>query len=557
MRPVIAILLVLVASAASSLAQQFRIVTWQIEGLPPAKAAVTNSSLTGQRFNEIAATLAGTDADVIILYGIEDSETAKRISSLIKSKKYSVAHQAAFRHGGSKGPIAGGPVAILSRRERMAGKSIEWSQTGRIEMPGGFSFVVFRHGQAAVSLYVANLPGSLTNGVSAGDGKYFARKRNYAAQYLAHHASWVPTTFTNALIATYLTGDFQLPSKGPVADDCSKILDAAGFRALIPGTVTDKSTASITNSMELDRVQDPVFTKGVEFIASRQINRPPPEHPLVVCDLTLKAVGTTAKIITKQPTERPALQKPSLSPQTEPLPPPAPVVVADSSPQPAPAKKIVPSESLALQVAVQPAPRVGGLAAFASAPSTANRQWLWWSCIGVLVLGGAISLGWTFVTRRRIAPSTVARLAEVPLFVELQTAPPGTHPNGIPPIGGQASILREAVSTTGQTDRHPWQTPDPGKREGAARRMTPHLKQLMRDVAIAWLTRQRTHLLDSHERGTQQVLELHARVEKIRQHFQERIRAQQHRIVELDQALRRKEKVIVELIRDRRPGTGA
>jgi hypothetical protein len=551
MRPVFAILLSLVASAATSLAQQFRIVTWQLDSLPPVKAGVTNSSPAEQRFNDIATTLNSTDADVIVLYGIQDSETAKKISVLIKSKKYSVAHHAAFRHGGSKGTIAGGPVAILSRRERMAGKSIEWSQTGRIEMPGGFSFVVFRHGQAAVSLYVASLPASLTNGVSSADGKYFARKRNYAAQYLAHHASWMATTFTNALVATYLTGDFQLTPKGPVTDDCSKILEASGFRALAPGTTTDKSTASITNSLELDRVQDPIFTKGVEFIASRQINRPPPEHPLVVCDLTFKPPGTTAKTTGKPPVERPPVRKPL--PEPEPLPPPVPVIAADTSPTPAavtaPARAL---ENPAAPTALAPTPAArGSLAAISPTPSISNRRWIWWTAAGLLVLVVAIPLVRTWAVRRQIAASADAKRIEAPLFLELQAAS-----TGIPPAVGQTSILREASTTTGQTDRHPWQSQDAGAGDGARRRMTPHLKQLMRDVVIAWLTRQRTQLLESHERGTQQVLELHARVEKIRQHFQERMRAQQQRIVELDSALRSKEKVIVELIRARRPEAG-
>lgn len=78
----------------------------------------------------------------------------------------------------------------------------------------------------------------------------------------------------------------------------------------------------------------------------------------------------------------------------------------------------------------------------------------------------------------------------------------------------------------------------------------------MRDVVVAWLTRQRAQLLASHERGTEQVLELHARVEKIRHHFQERMRGQQQRIVELDTALRSKEKIIVELIRARQSENG-
>ncbi len=552
MRPVTVILLSLVASAVTSLAQPFRIVTWQIDRLPPVKAGGTNSAGDELRFNEIANTLNGTDADVIVLHGVPDSEGAKKIAGLIKSKKYSVAHHAVFRHGGARGNTVGQPVAILSRREKMAGKSIEWSQTGRIEMPGGFAFGVFRHGQTAICIYAASLPGSLTNGISPADGKYYARKRNYAAQFLAHHVNWMATTFTNPLVAAYLSGDFQTAPKGPVSDECAKIFDGAGFRALAPGVVTDKSTTSITNSSELDRVQDPVFTKGVEFIASRQVSRPPPEHPIVVCDLTFKPPGATAKAAVKPPVARPAAKNLNPAPEPEPLPPPAPVVATAIPPAKQTSGAAIfttlsdrpsdaPSQALAASVALTSA---------SSLPAGPDRRWVWWTSAGAL--GAAIAAA---IVRRRTVrreEPTATKQVTAPLHLEL----PSGEPKNIP-AGGQPSIVREASTTTGQTDRVPWVHPtiNPA-REDRPSKMAPHLKQLMRDVLVSWLTRQRTQLLESHERGTEQVLELHARVEKIRLHFQDRMRAQQQRIAELDSALRSKEKIIVELIRARHPGTG-
>jgi hypothetical protein len=139
-----------------------------------------------------------------------------------------------------------------------------------------------------------------------------------------------------------------------------------------------------------------------------------------------------------------------------------------------------------------------------------------------------------------------------PHFLELQTSEAVQAP-----ARPEASVLRESSTATGQTDRVPWD--DPAVRPGGApgyARMTPHLRQLMRDVVVAWLSRQRTHLLESHERGTGQVLELQAQVERIKVQFQERLRSQQQRIADLDAALRSKEKVILDLVRARRPGAG-
>jgi hypothetical protein len=530
----------------TSFAQPFRVVTWQVDALPPAKEGATNTPADEQRYTDVASTLGATDADVIVLYGVPDSDSGRKIAGLIKTKKFSLSHHAAFRHGGSRNTVAGAPVAILTRRQRMAGKTVEWSHTGRIDLAGGFAFTVFRHGPTAFCLYVATLPGALTNGVSGTDGKYFARKREYAAEYLSHHATWLATTYTNEGVATYVTGDFQLAPKGPVNDRCAKVLEAAGFRALSPGTATDKSPTSITNSAALDRVQDPIFTKGVEFVASRQITRPAPEHAIVVCDLTFKTPA-----VARPATPAKAAPAPAAGPA------PAPIALVDAparpptrstTPAPKPAAPVVgtsTSKTASLPVAATAGVSAPGL------PLNSGRIWIW-------TAGSALALsllGWWIRARasaQRLAAVATPKKISAPHFLELQTSEAVQAP-AMP----EASVLRESSTATGQTDRVPWD--DPAVRPGGApgyARMTPHLRQLMRDVVVAWLSRQRTHLLESHERGTEQVLELQAQVERIKVQFQERLRSQQQRIADLDAALRGKEKVILDLVRARRPEAG-
>jgi hypothetical protein len=288
--------------------------------------------------------------------------------------------------------------------------------------------------------------------------------------------------------------------------------------------------------LELDRVQDPIFTKGVEFIASRQLNRPAPEHPIIVCDLTFKTPGTTAR----------AAAKPRPVPEPEPA--LAPIVVM-ATPLPA-APTNVPAAALS-----QPGHAADGAnpVPAASIPVAADRRWIWWTTAGALGLAllGVVDRIWK--ARRGISIPPVPKMATAPLPLELPPASPGPAL-----VSAEPSIPQEAATATGQTDRLPWENSairsNPGN---PGHRMTPHLKQLMRDVVVGWLTRQRAHLLESHERGTEQVMELHARVEKIKEHFQERMRTQQQRIAELDGALRNKEKIILELIRAHRPETGS
>ena len=292
MRAVV-LLLYLSLGVLPTFAQQFRIATWQVQGWPSLKPSVPASQSDEEWYARVAATLNAADADAILLYGVPDKESSRKLAGLLKPHKYSVAHESAPTANGSKGPFIGEPFAVFSRKERMAGRAMNWMDTGRIEPPGGFSFVTFRQGPAVVALYVATMPGSWTNDARGADLSYYARKRSYAAQYLAHHSSWITTTYTNATFAIYLTGDLAPnPKGGP--DDAAKVLERGGFRTLLPGVTDDKLARAITNSSGLDRVLDPVFTRGVEFVASRQISRAPPEFSLLTCDLTLKPPTTAA-----------------------------------------------------------------------------------------------------------------------------------------------------------------------------------------------------------------------------------------------------------------------
>ena len=79
--------------------------------------------------------------------------------------------------------------------------------------------------------------------------------------------------------------------------------------------------------------------------------------------------------------------------------------------------------------------------------------------------------------------------------------------------------------------------------------LMPHLGRLMRERLIAWLSSQRGQLLTSQEVGTEQVLELEERLQRIQTQFQERMQTREERISELEQEILAKEKIIRELLR--------
>ena len=77
----------------------------------------------------------------------------------------------------------------------------------------------------------------------------------------------------------------------------------------------------------------------------------------------------------------------------------------------------------------------------------------------------------------------------------------------------------------------------------------PQLSHLLRERLIGWLSLQRRTLLDSHESGTRQVLELETRLHQIQGQFDERLRTREARIAELERDILAKEKVIRDLLR--------
>ena len=577
MRKALAILVLISLFAQASQAQPFRVATWQVPDVLSTKG-VTNLPISGlDAAADIAATLGGLDADAIILYGISDGQVLKSIGEMMKPKKHSVALHMVFRHGGSKGPLVGEPIAILSPRPRMHSKTFNWADSGRIDYPGGFGFASFRHGPGVVAVYVAGLPGSLTNLTSSGDKDYFSRKREYAAQYVNAHIGWLASTYTNPVFATYLTGDINPGPKRMLKDECVGLLEKAGFRTFLLGTTTDKSGIAITNLQGMDRVLDPVFTKNVEFIASRQITRPASEHPVVVCDLTLKAPGVAAttvpavkKVVSSSKTV--SIPEPSKPvPVVAPAPVPEPVVslvsaatppAREKKPEPPPAAPpVVPSTPVvpAVSVSTTNSPAAPPLAAVSSTAEIVSPTVNWpllheqWFA-PVMAAGGAVLMAAVFffahATRRRQAPLALTPRPGDAMFVEVGSA--GARPENLASVGGEQAVVSEATTSTDNAHNvHNalWRTPriDFGNQEHAdpvRAGLMANLRRLMREKLFVWLSHQRNHLIDSHETGTRQVLGLEERLEKITEKFQNRLISQEERIAEMDKELQAKDKLI-------------
>ncbi len=546
MRNVLAVFLMMGLAAISAQAQPFRIVTWQVGNVILPKSTNATPATEPARIGEIAAALSATDADGIILYGITDGSALKRIAESMKPKKFSVAIHSVMRQQKNSGPVVGHPFAILAKRDKMSAKTIEWEDTGRIEMPGGFSFATLRHGNGSVFIYVANLPGSPTNGVGSSDGAYFARKRNYAADFLGHHATWLTTTHTNLPAGTFVTGDFVLSPKKPVKDECSAILEKFGFRPVPVGIAQDRSALAITNGPLVSRVFDPVFTRNVDFMSTRQMPAPnPTDQPMVICEITLKPSGSAA--ITKPASPaRPPAPKPEPIEDPAPVPTPPPVQLATAQPsQPAVAPVPAPRSAEAPAAALAAAP-VMITSAPTPAPVSSTPPWVW-----PVAISGAFGLIAVIVLNTRAAKRGQPDVAiSRPMFVELNSP---SRSNRAVTESTSGAVLSEPTTATDNAHNGAWQTPSVRLNSAEPERqaekdpkaaLVPHLRQLMREKLFQWLSNQRSQLLDSHENGTAQVLGLEERLGKIRDQFQDKLVAQEQRIAEMDRELREKERLL-------------
>jgi len=151
---------------------------------------------------------------------------------------------------------------------------------------------------------------------------------------------------------------------------------------------------------------------------------------------------------------------------------------------------------------------------------------------------------------RRNDNQPVSRRGNETVYLEIRSTEIGASALSASAAG---AVLREASTATGHAEEARWRKSKGEIAEDINARVTPHLRHLMRDQVVNWLSRQRASLLESHEVGTQQVIDLQAQLERLKQQFQQRMVTQQQRIAELDSALRTKEKVILDLLRKRPP----
>src|SRR5262245_23414700 len=231
------LLFALCRMSSSSLCAQFvRVATWELDGFEADAPDQPVSEADVKRLRQVAFNLKPLDAEVIVLHGLPDRQFAERLAGFFKPAIYHVAHHSVFKKGfGSNAVVVGPPITILSKKQPFMARSMEWKATGQIDFPAGFAFAGFPSATNSLCVYVAHLPAEPpSSGQAAIEPQVLARKRELAAQYLAHHANWLGSTLTNQVASFFVAGDFLSDPKAARPEGAVRTLQLAGFKSATP-----------------------------------------------------------------------------------------------------------------------------------------------------------------------------------------------------------------------------------------------------------------------------------------------------------------------------------
>jgi hypothetical protein len=488
-------------------AQPLRVVTWKLDEfpLPPTTNNAPAIEVDPKRLKQIAATLKPLEADVIILQGIPDKNLPRRLTGFLKPGVYHVVNHSHYRCNGPNTPVVGPPITILAKKQPVSTRSVEWKITGPIDAPGGFVFAAFPHGTNTVCVYAAELPFAQTNRNGEVQEQLHLRHRELAAQYLLHHANWLASTLTNQLAAVLLAGDFMPEPTMMVADNTVRVLEQATFRSDLSAMAAPRRATLVDPSRIATPTLEPLFARNADFAGA----------PVAGVTTQFSTAPLTWDLIVKPPEPKPV---------AKPAPVEIPTVALPSGPMPKPAEDT--SKFIWLAVGL----------VLATLVCVVFFQWL----------------AWRRWTKSLLPVRRASNAVPVDFAAESDGEKKLTAPHR--PAGMLAGPEGEpADPEIGEWQQRALQAEQRAHRAAALARsgIRPHLLGLMREKLVFWLTSQRSHLLDSHETGTAQVMELEERLERIQSQFQERLVAKDQRIAELEKELLAKDQLIQVLLKPR------
>ncbi len=534
MRRFLSILAVSLLALTAVHSQSLNIATWVVE-LPDSNT--TNRAAEHEPIlQRAAAVLKPLNPDIIVLHGFPGRSATKQLSDLLRPRVYHNPIYSSFRKDPPSTEPLDPAVTVLTKRQASHTKTIDWRSTGRLDIPGGFSFAVFPLGTNLFVLYTVQFP-KVTPGMPRDRIADIPRRRELCARYIVSHQSWLFEAATNSGKFAYLATDLEMDAASATNDPALAILTANGFKPCSGNRTMVASAALSSTGWPPDGSLTSAFLKGTDFPGDPQsVEQKGFFAPVALVEIDLKSSART----------------------------PATSVAAAN-----PASRLTASSNASMAVPPTPTPTPTSTPSpvLATTRDNTHDSLVSWTDnrtlalgIGVMVLGIA---GFLLLGRRR------QPLANPPIV------PAGSIGTGSarPAVTRSTTRVTESRRFGGpfQVLEHPAMNVDPDEEldagletEGPARAraargrptvpIDPAPKgsnwtfiQLLRERMVRWLAAERSQLLSSHHAGAEQVLELEERLTRIQNQFETRLRAREQRVTELEAELIAKEKMMADL----------
>lgn len=525
MRRFLSILAVSWLALTAVYSQSLNIATWVVE-LPDSNT--TNRAAEHEPIlQRAAAVLKPLNPDIIVLHGFPGRTATKQLSDLLRPRVYHNPIYSSFRKDPPSTEQLDPAITVLTKRLASHTKTIDWRSTGRLDIPGGFSFAVYPLGTNLFVLYTVQFP-KVVPGMPRDRVADIPRRRELCARYIVSHQSWLFEAATNSGKFAYLATDLELDTASATNDPALAILTANGFKPCSGNRTMVASAALSSTGWPADGSLTSAFLKGADF----------PGDPQSVAQKGFFAPVALVEVDLKSSAKPPANVVAAANPAGRPA---APTNAATVSPTPTPVLATTRDHT------------------HDSLVSWADNRTLALG-LGIMVLGIA---GFVLLGRRRqpLANPPIVPAGSIGAGSARATvARPTTRVTESRRFGGPFQVLEHPAMNVDPDDdlEARLEAEDPGRARATRGRpsapIDPQPKgsnwtfiQLLRERMVRWLAAERSQLLSSHHAGAEQVLELEERLTRIQNQFETRLRAREQRVTELEAELIAKEKMMADL----------
>ncbi len=467
-------------------AEPARFATWGLNGRAGDSSHSRSGELEEERLQEVAATLRNMDSDIIALQGVPNKITCQKLIDYLKPAQYEIAIYSDFADSTS-GDNLRHQLAILSRQPVLAAWSNNWKSVSSVDTSRGYVFAAVQNGNKVVGVYSVELKDNSIKGRLDLATQLNILQRERAAEQLVREIGSIGHRFNGTIDAFIVAGTFNTdPEDGLfVSENTLPLFEEAGFTNAFQGLALERRITASEGGKTFNATLPYVLGKNVAFAST-------PKTPAIA-------------FVERSP------------------------VIFDFD--------------------VQAAPVAVGTIPVASPHVAPKTPWLG---VGLFILLSALCfLLWRWTRGSAETALVPAKLTSPDNITSIIACPNCDEPIAVAP---DASGTLQPVLLPDLTDQslrqEGFKELKPGDKRTASMRekLIPHLARMMMDKLVRTLIFQRRDLLETQRKAATQVSQLEERLKQLPPRMQDRLRAYERRIAELEKDLVQKGEENRELI---------